>query len=219
MKYPYIKHSGNPVNVDGAQERDAGAQEKDAGAQERDAGAQERVAGAQEKDAGAQERDADAQERDAEKDAGAQERDAGAQEKDAGAQEMDADAQERDVGAQERDVGAQERDVDLTAEQQKRQSTKRQAKGVKKHRPIQRCKAKDKEKVQNQSDNVRNSNVQNIDASSQSSRNNVRCLNCFYTNTRSLVNKSDALCTYKEAEKPDIIGICDTWGREGIIEG
>ena len=44
---------------------------------------------------------------------------------------------------------------------------------------------------------------------------NTEC-KCFYTNARSIVNKLDEYELYIDEEKPDIIGITETWLTSGI---
>ena len=52
----------------------------------------------------------------------------------------------------------------------------------------------------------------------ETSSNNVKInkLNCLYTNARSIVNKLDELHLYLSEEKPDIVGITETWLNSSI---
>jgi hypothetical protein len=42
-------------------------------------------------------------------------------------------------------------------------------------------------------------------------------IKCFYINVRSIVNKLDKLAIYLEEEKPDIVGITETWLHDDIV--
>ena len=42
-------------------------------------------------------------------------------------------------------------------------------------------------------------------------------ISCFYANARSIVNKLDELALYVSEEKPDVIGITETWLHEDIL--
>ena len=43
-------------------------------------------------------------------------------------------------------------------------------------------------------------------------------IKCFYANARSIINKREDLEQYVHCDKPDIIGISESWGREGISD-
>jgi ribonucleases P/MRP protein subunit RPP40 len=47
---------------------------------------------------------------------------------------------------------------------------------------------------------------------------NNNTLGCFYVNARSIMNKVDELQLYVEEEKPDIIGITETWVFEDVLD-
>jgi len=65
----------------------------------------------------------------------------------------------------------------------------------------------------------RNTGRKNVCKSGQKFTVNSGNLNCFYANARSLINKIDNLELYAVEEKPDIIGITETWALETIGDG
>src|SRR5271169_6404308 len=65
----------------------------------------------------------------------------------------------------------------------------------------------------------RNTGTKNVCKSGRKFTVNSGNLNCFYANARSLINKIDNLELYVVEEKPDIIGITETWALETIGDG
>ena len=57
--------------------------------------------------------------------------------------------------------------------------------------------------------------ISNKSKGSKASRQSVK-LKCFYVNARSIINKREELELYILNEKPDIIGITETWAVENI---
>jgi len=59
-------------------------------------------------------------------------------------------------------------------------------------------------------DKSNDSNRANISSKTKGINDN-KIISCFYVNARSIVNKLDELVLYLSHEKPDIVGITESW--------